>query len=208
MNYYIADCHFGHSAVILFDHRPFGGIEEMEEIMVMNWNAAVKPGDTVYILGDFCWGRADDWLRILHRLRGKKVLIRGNHDLKNFPPELQEQFVEVADYMETVDNGRGSEGRKVILSHFPIPFYRHSNNRRDFMLCGHVHNTVENSYLERWTAELRKDFDASGNVHAVNAGQIYNVGCMMPWMRYTPRTLDEIIRAHEIFSGGGQGEGP
>lgn len=25
-----------------------------------------------------------------------------------------------------------------------------------------------------------------------------NVGCMMPWMDYTPRTLDEIIEAWKI----------
>lgn len=24
-------------------------------------------------------------------------------------------------------------------------------------------------------------------------GNIYNVGCMIPWMDYTPRTLDEIV---------------
>ena len=54
MNFYIADCHFGHTAVLRFDHRPFDCVEEMEEIMVMNWNAVVRPGDTVYILGDFC----------------------------------------------------------------------------------------------------------------------------------------------------------
>lgn len=194
MNYYIADCHFGHAAVIRFDHRPFGSVEEMEEIMVMNWNATVRPNDTVYILGDFCWGKADDWLRILRKLKGKKVLIRGNHDLKQYPSELREQFVGIADYMETVDNGYGSEGRKVILSHYPIPFYRHSNNKKYFMLCGHVHNTFENNYLEKWTAELKRDVDAPGNFHAVSCGQIYNVGCMMPWIYYTPRTLDEIIR--------------
>ena len=26
-----------------------------------------------------------------------------------------------------------------------------------------------------------------------NCGNIYNVGCMKPYMDYTPRTLDEII---------------
>ncbi len=65
MNYYIADTHFGHGAILNFDHRPFGSLEEMEEIIIMNWNAAVRPGDTVYILGDFCWGKADEWLWIV-----------------------------------------------------------------------------------------------------------------------------------------------
>ena len=187
MNYYISDCHFGHSAVLRFDQRPFGSIEEMEEIMVIYWNATVKPSDTVYILGDFCWGLKDEWLRILRKLKGQKVLIQGNHDMKQYPPELRKEFVGIYDYKEIDDNGR-----KVIMSHYPIMFYKHSNNPKYFMLCGHVHATAENDWLELWKEEL-KEAATKGAVFA-NLGQVYNVGCMMPWMNYCPRTLDEIVR--------------
>lgn len=44
----------------------------------MLWNATVRKNDTVYILGDFCWGKADEWLRIIRQLNGTKVLIEGN----------------------------------------------------------------------------------------------------------------------------------
>ena len=199
MNFYIADCHFGHTAVLRFDHRPFDCVEEMEEIMVMNWNAVVRPGDTVYILGDFCWGKSDEWLRILRRLKGNKVLIEGDHDLNQFPPELREQFADIKPYKEIVDNGHDNANRKVIMSHFPIPFYKHSNNFKYFMLCGHVHNTGENAFLEKWIAELKETQTTSGGVHVVNCGQIYNVGAMMPGIHYTPRTLDEIIRGREAY---------
>ena len=59
------------------------------------------------------------------------------------------------------------------------------------MLCGHVHNTSENQWLEQWRSELigRREADGLGNF-----GHIINVGCMMPYMDYTPRTLDEIIK--------------
>ena len=194
MNYYIADCHFGHSAVLRFDHRPFSCVEEMEEIIVMNWNAVVKPGDTVHILGDFCWGKSDEWLRILRRLKGDKVLILGNHDLKQYPPELRRMFADIKEYKEIVDNGYNNEGRKVILSHYPMPFFKHANNHKYFMLHGHVHNTTENEILERWIAELRQRPEDGASI-----GQIYNVGCMMPWIHYTPRTLDEIIRGWNAY---------
>lgn len=199
MNYYIADCHFGHQGVLRFDPRPFETVEEMERVMISNWNAVVSPGDTVYILGDFCWGKADDWIRILRCLKGNKVLILGNHDLKQYPSDLRRYFADIKEYKEIPDNGSGSEGRKVILSHYPIPFYKHSNNHRYYMLCGHVHTTEENDYLEKWTAELREKAVVSMDSHASNLGQIYNVGCMMPWMDYTPRTLDEIIRNREAY---------
>ena len=59
-NLYIADTHFGHKNIIRFDSRPFATVDEMEEEMVKRWNIAVEPSDTVYILGDFCWGKEDE----------------------------------------------------------------------------------------------------------------------------------------------------
>ena len=195
MNYYIADCHFGHSAIIRFDNRPFGSVEEMEEILIFNWNAVVKPGDTVYILGDMVWGTAQYWLPIVRRLKGQKVLLVGNHDLKQFPPELRKEFADICDYKEIVDNGKNNAGRKVILSHYPMPIYKHDNNHKYYMLHGHVHMTTENDWLELWKAELRAAA-ASGGDYA-NLAQIYNVGVMMPYMNYMPRTLDQIIEGYE-----------
>ena len=190
MNFYIADCHFGHENILRFDNRPFADLEQMEEVMVMNWNASVRKNDTVYILGDFCWRKADEWLRLVKQLNGQKVLIEGNHDLGQYPAALKNQFADITPFKEIVDNGRDNSSRKVLLSHYPMPFYKHSNNQKYFMLCGHVHNTAENEYLEKLIKELRKD---TGGFFQP-CGQIYNVGCMLPWMQYCPRTLDEIIK--------------
>ena len=199
MNYYIADCHFGHKNILLFDKRPFGDLAQMEEVMIMLWNAAVRKSDTVYILGDFCWGKADEWLRIVRQLNGTKVLITGNHDLTSYPVELKNQFADITPFKEIVDNGRDNGGRKVLLSHYPMPFYKRANNEKYFMLCGHVHNTAENAILERLIQELRNNNHTFSCAHAVNCGQIYNVGYMMPWMEYTPRTLDEIVTRWNRF---------
>ena len=189
MNYYIADCHFGHKSILRFDRRPFADLHQMEDVMIMLWNATVRQEDTVYILGDFCWGKADEWLRIIRKLNGTKVLIEGNHDLSIYPDELKNQLAEITPFKEIVDNGKDNSNRKVLMSHYPMPFYKHSNNQKYFMLCGHVHNTAENEHLEKLIKELRKD---TGGFFQ-SCGQIYNVGCMMPWMQYTPRSLDEII---------------
>jgi calcineurin-like phosphoesterase family protein len=86
-----ADTHFGHSKSLSFIQpdgsplRPFDSVEEMDETMVANWNAVVGPRDTVYHLGDVVIPRAS--LKILDRLNGRKILVRGNHDqgpLKDF----------------------------------------------------------------------------------------------------------------------------
>lgn len=194
MNYYIADLHLGHKNVLNFDHRPFFDIQEMEDAIVMNWNAAVKANDTVYILGDFCWGKSDEWRRILRRLNGQKVLIEGNHDLGTYPADLKTMFADIKPYKEISDNGR-----HVIMSHYPILFYKHSNNLNYYMLCGHVHTTKENEYLERFMAEMKASPTTMDGTHFKNCAQIYNVGAMMPWITYTPRTLDEIIRNRAVY---------
>lgn len=154
-NFYIADTHFGHQNVLKYDARPFGDLGEMEAALVRNWNRAVTDTDTVYILGDFIWGKdQSEWLRLAERLRGKKVLLRGNHDLRRegMSPELLARFEAVTDYLEIVD-----EGRHVTLCHYPILFYHGSYQANCYMLCGHVHRTRENDYLESCKAQMRSD---------------------------------------------------
>lgn len=86
-----ADTHFGHAKSISFVRpdgtllRPFSSVEEMDETLVQNWNNIVNKHDTVYHLGDVVIPRPS--LKILNRLNGRKILIRGNHDqgqLKDF----------------------------------------------------------------------------------------------------------------------------
>ena len=150
-NYYIADTHFGHKAILNYDHRPFFDLKEMEEVIIMNWNATVRQSDTVYILGDFCWGKADDWLRIIRKLNGQKVLIKGNHDLNSYPEELKKEFVDITDYKEIVDNIR-NESRKVILSHYPILFYKRVTIKN--IICYAVMCTYPEKTLS-WKSGLR-----------------------------------------------------
>ena len=52
MIYYIADMHFGHTNVIRFDDRPFADTEQMDEVLIQNWNERVTADDTVYVLLD------------------------------------------------------------------------------------------------------------------------------------------------------------
>lgn len=184
-NYYISDLHLGHSNVIRFDNRPFENIDEMETEIIRRWNERVTPQDTVYIIGDFSWKTSNSWIPVLKQLKGRKVLIRGNHDPKRIDGKLAKMFDDVKDYKEISDNGRS-----VCMCHFPILLYNHSHSPNSYMLCGHVHNTKENDWLEKWRSEIRKNRILVGDG---NHGNIINVGCMMPYMDYTPRTLDELI---------------
>ena len=188
MNRYIADLHLEHSNIIRFDDRPFESVDEMNDTLIKNWNRVVKKGDTTYILGDFCWGKEPEWIEILDKLNGNKVLIRGNHDLKNMSRILKDKFLYIKDRYEISDFGK-----KIIMSHYPELAYKSSYNPDVFMLYGHVHYfTSEAAFVRKWVNELKNNHKNGWD----NRGQIINVGCMLKEMDYTPRTLMEILHAN------------
>ena len=59
----VSDTHFGHANACVFRNsdgtkmRPWDDVNEMDEVMVDNWNRVVKPGDRVYHLGDVAINR-------------------------------------------------------------------------------------------------------------------------------------------------------
>lgn len=184
-NFYIADLHLGHANAIHYDNRPYADIDEMYRSIVSNWNNVVTDEDMVYILGDFIWLPESNWPSLIKPLKGQKTLVRGNHDPKEYSADTKACFTEITDYKELVDGTN-----HVILSHYPMPYYK--NNHRDdwWMLYGHVHKKQDFYYLEN----LRHQIQITANDNPDNPkGQFINVGCMMPWMSYTPRTLSEIV---------------
>ncbi len=190
MNYYISDTHFGHNNVIRFDNRPFHNVEEMEYELIKRWNSVVRNDDTVYIVGDFIWTKDDNyWIDICDELNGKKVLILGNHDKKEYSKVLRAKFENIANLLEITDGGK-----HVIMCHYPIPFYRSDYNPDIYMLYGHVHNTREAKYIKEIVATIKERYTGE---KGEPLGKCYHVGCMEPYMDYTPRTLKEIISANE-----------
>ena len=183
MNFYIADLHLGHDKIVEREKRPFRDTTDMDEQLIKNWNSHVTYKDTVYILGDFIF-KKNLWPYYLNRLAGKKVLLRGNHDPATFNNDVRKYFDEITDYKEILD-----DGRRVIMCHYPIPFHKYDYDRNIWMLYGHVHNTREYKYLQA----LRQELKDSREYEWHSRGNFINIGCMMPWMDYTPRTLDEII---------------
>lgn len=182
-NFYISDLHFGHWNIIRYDNRPFKSIEEMDNALIENWNKVVSNKDMVYILGDISWHDENKTVEIFKQLNGTKVLIRGNHDNIKGGSELAKCFTSTQDYAELYLDKKN----KVIMSHYPILFWN-GQFRNSIHLYGHVHNSHQWNMCESWAEEIRRLQDIPG--------QMYNVGCMMPWMNYTPRTLDEIIKGY------------
>jgi calcineurin-like phosphoesterase family protein len=180
MFYFTADLHLGHDNVRLYDDRQFATTDEMDEKIIENWNARVTDNDTVFILGDVTWHDDETTAKLLRRLKGKKVLIEGNHD--NKLKELsRKEFAEIHhSYWEVKDP---ETGRFVVMSHYPIHFYNRQRHGA-VMLYGHVHNMLD--------YEVSKEVVELVNARLGLNSQIINVGCML-W-DYTPRTLKELMK--------------
>lgn len=181
MNYFISDLHLGHVNCLGFDNRPFINIEEHDQTIIKNWNNVVGIDDDIYILGDISWYNTTKTIEIIKQLNGNKHWIIGNHDgklLKN--KELRDLFVEIRDYKEIIlDNGKG-----IVLSHYPIVcFKNHFYNW--YHLYGHVHISFEENMVQNFKLQMTDLYNKPLNM--------WNVGCMMPYMNYSPRTLEEIV---------------
>lgn len=133
----ISDTHFNHENIIGYGQRPFYDVDEMNEVIIKNWNAVVSPRDKVYHLGDVYIGKGDRANSILNRLNGKKRLILGNHD-NGKDQILQKNFQKIEVWCDFREFG-------LLLTHVPV---HRSALRRGFKkdmpgelinIHGHIH---------------------------------------------------------------------
>jgi calcineurin-like phosphoesterase family protein len=131
--FFVSDTHFGHANVILYCKRPYADVAEMNRAMTERWNARVKPGDTVYHLGDFALGPGAELDGHRAKLAGHIVLVKGNHD-RSTSRMLKAGFNEVVNelYLEL-------DGVRLFLHHQPMPGELWQA-KADIHLCGHVHD--------------------------------------------------------------------
>ena len=185
MNFFISDTHFGHKNCMAFDNRPFATVEECDAAIINNWNKAVSYDDDVYLLGDMSWHNATKTLKILNNLNGNIHLIKGNHDNKILHNrDIVNRLCEITDYKELcLDKNKG-----VVLCHYPMPCFK-NHFRGWYHLYGHVHVSFEENMIQNFKLQMEELHEAPL--------KMANVGCMMPRINYTPRTLEEIFEITE-----------
>ena len=128
MNYWITtDTHFGHDKLINLSGRP-----NYFEIEIMRKHkSAINGNDVLIHLGDFCVGNDIEWhSNFMEGAKGKKWLIKGNHDSKSNAWYLDHGWHFVG---ETVTIKM--YGKTIMLSHTP-----QADNDYDINIHGHFHN--------------------------------------------------------------------
>lgn len=130
----ISDHHLNHENILKFKRkdgdfvRNFYDVFEMNEIIVKNHNAVVRPQDKVYFLGDVYFGSQKVADELLKRMNGHKRLICGNHDnLKD--TVLHKNFEKI--YMWRIFKEFGC-----MLTHVPL---REDQMKTEKNLHGHIH---------------------------------------------------------------------
>ena len=157
MVYFTSDLHLGHESVIRMQNRPFCSTEEMNEVLIANYNSIVHKNDTVYILGDISHRIGVTYANeLISRLNGKKYLIKGNHD-KKFDETL---FEEIRDFMTVSINGH-----HIALMHYPMLSWPRSHHG-SIMLHGHIHSDGTYNLENRENGILRYDVGVDANHYA------------------------------------------
>lgn len=158
MIWFTSDLHLGHTNAINLCQRPFETVDEMNRTLIRNYNSRVAKNDTVYILGDLSFRiPVEEANELIRQLKGKKILLRGNHD-KQYDPNL---FEAIYDFFEL----KGYYKYPIALMHYPMlewPKSRHGS----LHLHGHQHNKFTYNEQMRQEGILRYDVGVDANNYA------------------------------------------
>jgi calcineurin-like phosphoesterase family protein len=121
--YFIGDLHFGHQNIGVF--RPFTSEQDHRVFLMDTWQETIGKKDLVFVMGDAAF--TQEGLNSLCTLSGRKVLIRGNHDL-----------LPIENYLGVFEEVHGLFKYKGMwLSHAPI-------HESELFGCTNVHGHCHN----------------------------------------------------------------
>ena len=104
----------------------------MNETLIENWNNTVTDFDTVFHLGDVSLTIESDMKELIPKLKGKKALIRGNHDKKS------KDFFRNVGFDFILESPVKLDNEKLILSHKPLKDTEIPDGYVN--IHGHIHN--------------------------------------------------------------------
>ncbi len=142
-SFFAADHHLFHGNIIKYSKRPFSSVEEMNETIIAQHNAVVKPEDDIYFLGDFAFvDSPQEFEKLISRFNRRKFFVIGSHDRvveKNFHT-LRKHFVWIKDKAEIYVNNVS-----ITLCHYPMWSWAKSHYGA-WQFFGHHHGSLNNDH--------------------------------------------------------------
>lgn len=163
--------------------RKYGSVEEHDKKLITNWNSVVSNDDTVYIVGDVSMEDPSQYGK-LRMLKGKKIVVMGNHDL----PEHSKHLLEYVDglcgmhYLEL--DGLTKNQYKVWVSHAPL--HPMELSFVDFNIHAHIHHMkvpYSNVATDYWGQFA--NIESRHNVGYINVDA--------QELDFTPKTIEELV---------------
>lgn len=138
MDWFTADNHFYHKNIIKLCSRPFETLEDMHRALIDNWNNRVNKKDTVWHLGDFCFGGYKGAFEILNQLNGTIRIIPGGHD-EWLKTSIESKRIFIMPPLYTQEY----KERKLmfVLCHYPLLTWNRSHYG-SYHLHGHSHGNL------------------------------------------------------------------
>lgn len=175
--------HFDHENIIGLANRPFQDVNEMNHMLVENWNKVVGPNDEVFHLGDVVYGNITQptgyWMG---KLKGRKHLILGNHDYHS-PWDPSGGFNSINKYLDI-----NRKGQHFVLFHYPMEDWDR-RYRGSIHLHAHTHQTKLERPLLPHSAE--SGLSLPDRYPADLLCNRFHVG--VDSTNFTPISMDEII---------------
>ena len=134
--FFTSDTHFGAERTLKLSRRPFENTDEMDKVLIENWNKKVGVDDFVYHLGDF------GTKTIISKLNGKVIIILGNYEEQEKQDNFDGNFEKYKEYLislgfyDVIEKNIVIDinNEKVFLTHKPLDCKKNM-----FNLFGHIH---------------------------------------------------------------------
>lgn len=140
--WFTGDTHFCHNKDFLYTPRGVETVDNMNDLVVENWNRVVRPEDTVYHLGDIALNDTTAAIKYINALNGSIIWFLGNHDSPKRVEEVLRNCPNVKLHSDRYATNIEIKNLHFYLSHYPTltanfddkHFSRHVIN-----LHGHTH---------------------------------------------------------------------
>jgi calcineurin-like phosphoesterase family protein len=189
MIWFTSDTHYNHKNIVRgvaewedkSQCRPFDTLEEHNERLIDNFNKLIRPGDTLYHLGDWSFGGFQFIEEFWSRLQCENIhIVLGNHDhhIERNKDNIQRLFKSVQHYKEIKIGNH-----QIVLCHYAMRVWNHSH-KGSWMLYGHSHGTLDNMRPTIANPTWIGDMYYSKNIRTMDVGVDTNV--------FLPYSFDEL----------------
>jgi calcineurin-like phosphoesterase family protein len=163
--FFTSDCHFFHGNILKYDNRPFRNVDEMNQVIVDNWNDKVSKDSDVFYLGDLSWNGSDAKTKeLVDELNGNIHYIMGNHD-KFRDIKALNRFETINDYVELsiIDKDANRGRQDIMMFHYAIMSWDKAHHGA-WHLHGHEHGHLMKQAAYDWYYK-HKVIDMGCNMH-------------------------------------------